>query len=229
MAKFDDLTGRVFGRLTACEFLGRKNHSSLWKCRCECGTITETTRTALVGGTAKSCGCYRADRMAKLQYKHGQCGGVKRTNRPPEYKAWIGVKQRCTNPNNKDWWRYGAQGIKIAPEWVSDFNAFFEYIGPRPSARHSVDRIDSTGDYAPGNVRWADWHEQANNRKNNRLVCWNGRMLTMKQAAAEAGMPYKSIKGRVQNGWDVMKALTTPLNMNKVNAKRNTRKASRAT
>lgn len=227
MAKLDDLTGRVFGRLTALEFLGRKNHSSLWRCRCECGNTTESTRASLISGTAKSCGCYRSERMSRLQYKHGERGGEKRTSRPPEYRAWDSIKQRCTNPRNKDWDSYGGRGIKIADEWATDFAAFFAHIGPRPSDRHSVDRIDGTGDYAPGNVRWTDWHEQANNRKNNRLVCWDGRDMTLKQASVAASIPYKTVKGRVQKGWDVLRALTTPLDVNKVNAQRNHRKAER--
>jgi hypothetical protein len=226
--RFIDMVGQRFERLVVVEHLGRHHHGSLWLCRCDCGNETRTVRSSLVNGTAKSCGCYRSDRMSTLTYKHGERGGEKRQKVSPEYKAWDSIKQRCFNPADKAWEWYGGRGITMCPEWREDFAAFLAHIGERPTARHSIDRINGDRGYEPGNVRWANWNEQANNRKNNRIVIWNGRQMTMKQAADAAGMPYKSVKGRVQTGWDVIKALTTPLNMNKVNAKRNPRQAKRA-
>lgn len=226
--KLIDLVGQRFERLTVVEYIGREHHSSKWRCLCDCGVEVLAQRSALVTGTTKSCGCFRADRMSRLTYKHGEAGGEKRRKRRPEYKAWDSIKQRCFNPNAKEWKWYGGRGISLAPEWAADFSAFLAYIGPRPSPKHSVDRIDGAKNYEPGNVRWADWVEQANNRSNNRMVEFNGQLMTMKQAALAAGMPYKSVKGRVQKGWDVLSALTVPLNMNKVNAQRTYRKVGRS-
>lgn len=226
--KFINMVGDRFERLTVVEFIGREHNSSKWRCLCDCGVEVFAQRSALVAGTTKSCGCFRADRMSRLTYKHGEAGGEKRRKRSPEYKAWDSIKQRCFNPNAKEWKWYGGRGISLAPEWATDFSAFLAYIGPRPSPKHSVDRIDGAKNYEPGNIRWADWVEQANNRSNNRMVEFNGQMMTMKQAALAAGMPYKSVKGRVQKGWDVLSALTVPLNMNKVNAQRTYRKVGRS-
>lgn len=83
----------------------------------------------------------------------------------PEYVAWKGAKARVSNPNGKDWPRYGGRGIRMAPEWLDDFPAFLAHIGPRPGPGYSLDRIDVDGDYAPGNVRWADALTQRHNRR----------------------------------------------------------------
>jgi hypothetical protein len=158
--------------------------------------------------------------MAELTYKHGQAGGANRAKRPPEYKTWDSIKQRCTNPNTAGFEWYGGKGVAIAPEWRDDFEAFFAYVGPRPSPRHSIERINGNGNYEPGNVCWANWTQQANNRSNNRVVQFQGAAMTLKQAADLAGIPYKTVKGRIQKGWSEERALSVPPNPDKVHAAR---------
>jgi hypothetical protein len=84
---------------------------------------------------------------------------------PYEYDAWQAMKQRCSNPRLRTWKDYGGRGIRVCDEWRASFFAFFDHIGPRPSSKHSVDRIDVNGHYEPGNVRWATPLEQARNRR----------------------------------------------------------------
>lgn len=81
---------------------------------------------------------------------------------------------RCFNPNNKSYGRYGAKGITVADVWNplkgGCFEAFFEYIGlrPEPNNRYSLDRYPNrTGNYEPGNVRWATARQQAQNKLQN--------------------------------------------------------------
>jgi hypothetical protein len=83
----------------------------------------------------------------------------------PEYRAWSGLKQRCLNPDNKNWEAWGGRGITVFPGWVHDFPAFLAHVGPRPGAGYSLDRIDVDGNYEPGNVRWANVGMQNNNRR----------------------------------------------------------------
>ena len=82
----------------------------------------------------------------------------------PLWKTWQGMKQRCYNENDRRYKDWGGRGIKVCDEWLSDYEAFAEYMGTRPTG-HQLDRIDNDGDYAPGNVRWATPSENASNRK----------------------------------------------------------------
>lgn len=93
--------------------------------------------------------------------QHGMTGSV-------EYNTWQGMKQRCNNPNHKDYESYGGQGITMDPEWQSSFVAFFKFMGRRPADNMSIDRINNDGNYEPGNCRWATPTQQMNNtRKTN--------------------------------------------------------------
>jgi hypothetical protein len=80
------------------------------------------------------------------------------------YRAWIAIKNRCFNRNTAEYASYGARGIAVAGEWVDSFGAFYAHVGDPPSKLHSLDRIDSSGNYEPGNVRWATKSEQVANR-----------------------------------------------------------------
>jgi len=83
----------------------------------------------------------------------------------PEYASWSAAKSRCHNSTNQTYSNYGARGISMCLEWRGDFMAFYEHIGPRPSSKHSLDRIENNGNYEPGNVRWATRSMQTINQK----------------------------------------------------------------
>lgn len=85
------------------------------------------------------------------------------------YRTWSNMLQRCTNPKNPGYARYGGRGIGVYPAWRS-FAAFERDVGPKPSARHTLDRVDNDGNYEPGNVRWTCWRTQATNRRTSRSV-----------------------------------------------------------
>lgn len=83
----------------------------------------------------------------------------------PEYRAWISMKDRCLNPTSSNYPNWGGRGIRVHVEWVEDFPAFLQHVGPRPSPLHSLDRRDNDRGYEPGNVRWATKAEQSANRR----------------------------------------------------------------
>jgi hypothetical protein len=87
----------------------------------------------------------------------------------PLYSVWLGMKTRCSNPNQPSYKHYGARGVSVCDRWKESFKAFLGDVGERPSPDHTLDRIDVDGDYEPSNVRWATWTEQHRNRRNNRL------------------------------------------------------------
>jgi hypothetical protein len=125
-----------------------------------------------------------------------------------EYDAWHMCIQRCENPNNPGYKTYGARGIRVCHRWHS-FENFFADMGPRPSPRHSIDRIDNDGDYEPGNCRWATPAEQARNRRTNRMIEFGGRTMCISDWAAEIGISCGSLMRRLDL-WGVERALTTP-------------------
>ena len=87
----------------------------------------------------------------------------------PEYRVWCKIKERCYNSSRKEFPRYGGRGIRLCDEWLNNPAAFVDYVGQRPSPRHSIDRIDNEGNYEPGNVRWATPKEQSRNTRRSKL------------------------------------------------------------
>jgi hypothetical protein len=88
------------------------------------------------------------------------------------YNIWKIIKQRTGNPNHPKYKYYGERGITMCEEWKKSFKLFYEHIGPRPSPKHSIDRINVDGNYEPGNVRWADYITQNLNRRMNKIDGW---------------------------------------------------------
>jgi hypothetical protein len=129
------------------------------------------------------------------------------TQKGDEYRIWCHVKERCNNPNCKSWVRYGGRGIKVCAEWDSSFASFLKDMGRRPTAKHSIERINNSKGYQPGNCRWATAKEQCNNRRSNVLLTCNGRTQTVTEWAAERGINYFSLRSRIQRGWSTRRAL----------------------
>jgi hypothetical protein len=101
--------------------------------------------------------------MAARTTHGGYLGGKER----PEHYVWRTMHARCTNPNSASYSAYGGRGIKVCKRWAK-YEAFLADMGERPSAEHSLERINTNSDYKPSNCRWATRSEQQKNKTSTR-------------------------------------------------------------
>ena len=198
-----NLSGQRFGRLVALEVIGRQARAAVWKCRCDCGTYTNVVAASLKRAHTSSCGCLHREKSAAVNTVHGDWGSG-------SYQSWHGMMQRCTNPNNKKYSRYGGRGITVCDRW-KDYSAFLEDMGPRPE-KLTIERLDNSKGYSKSNCKWATKAEQNRNHCRNRLLTYQGRSMIAPDWAKELGLPMSCISGRLKRGWSVDKALSLPLN-----------------
>jgi hypothetical protein len=133
----------------------------MWHCRCDCGTERAVRQVHLRTGKSRSCGCWQAERTSAVKTTHG--GRQSRL-----YEVWTQMLQRCGNPRNKRYARYGGRGIAVSERW-RDFAMFRADMEPSYQSGLSLDRINNDGNYEPSNCRWADALTQARN-KGSRLA-----------------------------------------------------------
>ena len=175
---------------------GRSAGRRILVVRCECGTEARRDPRDL-RRTSSSCGCAAATLTAQRSTTHGETVRGKTT---AEWRAWAGMRNRCHSETSRDFPRYGGRGIRVCDEWRNDYVAFRAYVGPRPSPRHSIDRINNNGNYEPGNVRWAIKLEQTRNRRNARNVTAFGLTLPLGVWAKAAGQRYQQVWARLRKG-----------------------------
>lgn len=143
----------------------------------------------------------KGERNAELNRARGKHFQARNGQQTPEYMTWAHMIKRCENQTYHGFANYGGRGIKVCERWRASFLAFFEDMGLRPSAKHSLDRKDVNGDYTPDNCRWASAKEQGRNRRNNRILTIAGESVTLAEAAERFGVNRGTIKGRLARGW----------------------------
>ena len=117
------------------------------------------------------------------------------------YMVWCTIKQRCLNPNNKQYSYYGGRGITICDEWVNDYSAFREWSTNNGYQKGlQIDRIDNDGNYEPSNCRWVDRKTQSNNKSSNILLSYNGKTQTLQQWSEETGISTDALYYRYHAG-----------------------------
>ena len=200
---FIDLTRQTFGRWTVLyRTTNGANGQTRWYCRCSCGNVGIVAMGNLRNGMSRSCGCLAKEITSRIKKIHGM-------RHSPEWRIWSHMLERCRNPNCEKYYCYGGRGIKVCSRWL-EFVNFYADIGPRPSTKHTLERIDNNGDYCPDNCRWATWDEQRRNKRTNHLLTYNGETQPVVEWAKHAVVKYKTFKQRIADKWPIERALFTP-------------------
>lgn len=201
------MTGRRFGRLVVIKRSeNAKSGKAKWLCKCDCGKVVITHSHLLRNGQTRSCGCLQKEIVSKCNTRHKKCD-------EKLYRIWNDIKQRTSNKNNPRYESYGARGITICAEWKDDFIAFRTWaLSNGYQEGLSIDRIDNEKGYFPDNCRWATSYQQANNKRSNHLITFQGESLTLSEWAKKFNISYTALKQRINKlGWTVERALTTPV------------------
>ena len=184
-----DITGQVFGRLTVFCPSVTIARASMWSCVCVCGNSTSVSLSNLKRGWVTSCGCFWRQRITK----HGMSNTT-------EYRIWQQMIQRCTNPKNQGYIRYGGRGITVCNRWLK-FKHFLKDMGLRPSKQHSIERVDNDGGYSPSNCVWATRKDQSRNQTTSKFLVINGVKKSIAQWGEEHGLRPSVIYRRINRGW----------------------------
>ena len=192
-----DITGHRFGKWTVLSYAGSKNSICRWLCRCDCGREFVVQSHALRNGRSLQCKpCTRT--------KHNGA-------RTRLYSIWKEMRKRCRDPNSISYKYYGGKGVRVCPEWDA-FEPFRDWAhenGYRDDL--TIDRIDSDHDYEPSNCRWATPAEQTRNRKVTPRFEYQGKRWSVGELAEICGIRKDTLRSRLNAGWPVEKALSTPV------------------
>lgn len=189
--------GTRFGRLVvameADPYLWRGRFSRRrWTCDCDCGGSAVVREDSLLSGHTTSCGCWRDDVVRDRATRHG---ARKDDRRRPEYQAWQTMLHRS--------------GAAVCARWQAPsgrgFQNFLADLGRRPTRAHRLVRIDPARPFAPSNCRWVKNPPRAGVPR--RLITVQGRKMTLREAAAQAGIAYATLCKRLERGWTSRRAL----------------------
>jgi len=202
-----EIIGVKFGKLTPITEIEKRKGVRVFLCECDCGRTAEPTLHGLRRGNSKSCGCERIKNVRDANSTHG-------LSNHKLFKTWKGARDRCHNESDPSYKNYGKRGVKMFSQWIQSPKEFINWVeqnlGEKPKGA-TLDRCDNGRGYEPGNIRWASTMEQVLNRRSTVNINHNG--ITMSQAhwCDALNFPRCTIAQRIRRGWDIKKALDTPL------------------
>lgn len=196
----------TFGRLTVIDrgedrILPCGKHKITWNCVCECGNHKNIVGDAIKSGRTMSCGCLSKDMIGKRGLIHGETD-------TKLYGVWCAMKRRCYNTNVKEYKWYGGRGITVHEEWKNNYSSFSDWAYKNGYKEGlTLDRIDNNSDYSPNNCKWVTSAAQANNRRSNHKITYNGETHNITEWASIIGINHKTLFNRIYQGWSLEEAL----------------------
>lgn len=155
--------------------------------------------------------------LEKLESKRGRKFSLFELYETKFYKAWCGLKERCSNPNVDSYKSHGARGIKVCEKWLKFWNFYDDMyltylLTSAEENKLSLDRINNDGDYCKENCRWATAKEQARNRRTSRFITIDDQTKTLAQWCEEKGIKHSLVTTRMREmGWSIEKAILEPI------------------
>lgn len=172
--------------------------------KCDCGNLIVKRQYQVRNGNAKSCGCMKSVWCRQGATRHGHAAPGRTSG---TYVSWRAMTQRCLDKGRKDYPRYGGAGIKVHDSWHK-FENFLKDMGERPAGM-SIERINNLGNYEPSNCRWATSRQQAANRRNTRMISFNGETKNLKEWSRCLGIKYVTLFPRISRyGWSIERAFS---------------------
>ena len=213
MSKRIDLTGKRFGKLIVRGFSHTgKYGKAWWVCDCDCGIKDLIVLgESLKQGRTTSCGCYRKEYMTT----HGK------TN-TRIFRTYTDMVRRCYKPECSNYKNYGARGIKVCEEWLSEygFEKFYEWaIANGYSDALTIDRIDVNDNYSSENCRWVTPKAQNSNKRNTFYVEYKGEKYPLAELAEMLGLPYRVVRKRALSKTYKL-PINTPIDLSKSHKKK---------
>lgn len=193
-----NISGERYGRLVAIAPTTRrtKNGGIIWSFRCDCGQVKELPANSVRTRLVKSCGC--------LAKPHGETG-------TKLHNIWCDMRERCENSKSDTKGLYCNRGITVCEEWHDYLNFRSWALSNGYNDGLTIDRIDNDKGYCPDNCRWSTPREQANNKRNNRIISINGTEKPISEWCREYGISVVSVYRRVRNyHMSFVEAITIP-------------------
>ena len=203
------MAGKKYSSLTAIKAVGvtAKSRNVIWLFHCECGNKCEIDGYSVRSGKSTSCQECGSKRTVAASITHGL------TN-TSEYSVWTDIKTRCYNKNRPEYNDYGGRGIFVCDRWLGKdgFSNFLSDMGKRPRNDLSIERVNNDKGYSPSNCVWATIYVQANNRRNNKKILFEGRWISPKIFSRLTGIRYNTVLARInagKSGSDLFKRIQT--------------------
>lgn len=163
-----------------------------WKCLCDCGKEKIIRSSSLIQGRTRSCGCGVVT-AAKEPKTHGK-------THTKIYQAWQAMKARCKYKKSKEYKNYGGRGITVCERWAM-FENFYSDMFRSYWDGAEIDRIDTNGNYEPGNCRWVNRKTQQRNKRNNHVLTIGNKSMTLVEWGDKTGIKANTILTRIRRGW----------------------------
>lgn len=205
-----NLIGQRYGRLTVIEEAERTSPlARRWHCLCDCGNEKDVDHQNLRGGGVRSCGCWQAEHRATIsriakKTQNGLSGHLL-------FATWRNMMDRCYKAQRADYKNYGGRGIAVCGRW-HQFENFIADMGEKPFPKATIERKDNNGNYCPENCAWATRTVQTRNKRNTRIVTFEGKECPLAELAERFDIPVRNLRERLDRyGWTLLRALTAPI------------------